>query len=560
MNIIVLDLEWNGAYSRRKKGYLNEIIEIGAVKCDENLNILDTFSCFIKPQLTKKLSSIISDLTNITDDKLDDGIAFMRAVSLFRKWSKNSVILAWGPSDVQALIENCRYFGGVQDVPFLSFYADLQLFTEKRLGLDTSRQIGLEKAAEILNIPTDSLNLHRALDDSLLAVKVLKEIYDPAALAEVTTECNDDFYNKMTFKTSYICDLHNPALDPKSLKFICPKCSANCRRVSNWDLKNKSFRAEFICKECGYNFGGRLILKQKYEGISVNKKTFPIPIIEKPREAIPQKLNNMQLGIAENGVGLLKFTDFEYENLAHCFSTRIGGVSKNEFASINLGFGRGDSNDNVRQNYKLVADALSISQESFTAGNQDHNVNIRRVGTENIGTGIWKPKDMDSIDGLCTNDAGVSLVIYCADCVPLYFYDEKNYAIGLAHAGWKGTAAGMASAMIKKMTEEFGSSPENIKAAIGPSIGPESFEVDEPVAKIFSDLSHSDKFVKDIGEGKFLVDLWECNRTVLVDAGVPLKNIIIGGVCTFKESDLLFSHRKTLGERGSNAAILTLLK
>lgn len=558
MNIIVLDLEWNGAYSRRKKGYLNEIIEIGAVKCDENLNILDTFSCFIKPQLTKKLSSIISDLTNITDDKLDDGIAFMRAVSLFRKWSKNSVILAWGPSDVQALIENCRYFGGVKTVPFLNFYADLQLFTEKRLGLDTSRQIGLEKAAEILKIPTDSLNLHRALDDSFLAVKVLKKVYDAEALLEMTTECNDDFYDRMTFKTSYICDLQNPAVDPKSLKFICPKCSSSCRRISNWELKNKSFRAEFTCKECGYSFGGRLILKQKYEGVTVNKKTFPIPIIEEPREAKPQKLGNMNLEIAENGVGLLKFNSFFSDRIIHCFSTRIGGVSKNEFAAMNLGFSRGDSDENVRENYKLMAKALSVSDKSFTAGAQDHNINIRKVGVKNIGTGIWKPKDMESIDGLCTNEMGVSLVIYCADCVPLYFYDEKNHVIGLAHAGWKGTALGMAKAMVEKLSAEFGSLPKDIKAAIGPSIGPESFEVDEPVAAVFRELAHSKHFVKDIGAGKSIVDLWECNRRILLDAGVPEENILIGGVCTLKESDLVFSHRKTLGQRGSNAAIMSL--
>ncbi|WP_099205971.1 peptidoglycan editing factor PgeF [Scatolibacter rhodanostii] len=559
MNIIVLDLEWNGSYSRRKKGYVNEIIEFGAVKCDENLVVQDTFSCFIKPQIAKKLSSIISDLTSITDEALIEGIPFMKAVSRFRKWAKNSVILTWGPSDVLALTENCHYFNGTRTVPFLKKYVDLQFFAEKRLGLSTSQQVGLGKAAELVGIHAENLEMHRALDDSLLALEILRKVYDSAELERFTTICDEEFYNRVTFKTSYICDLTNPAIDRKQLKFVCPKCGSASHKTSEWILKNKSFRAEFLCPTCGYVFAGRLIVKQKYEGISVNKKSFPIPIIEPPREALSAVVGNMNLSIAENGVGLLTFQNFFEGNAKHAFSTRIGGVSQNEFAAINLGFGRGDSDKNVKHNYNLFAEALGVPPESFVAGAQDHHTNIRRVTKENIGTGIWKPKDLESIDGLCTNELGVTLVIYCADCVPLYCYDEEHHAIGLAHAGWKGTAADMAGAMVQKMAAEFGSNPATLKVAIGPSISKDRFEVDLPVAQVFEELPNSAFFVTDTGDGKSHVDLWECNRQFLLSAGVKPENIKVGNVCTMKESDLVFSHRKTRGQRGSNAAVMALI-
>ena len=119
MNIIVLDLEWNGAYSRRLHGFINEIIEFGAVRLDSKLNITDRFSCFVKPQVTKKISSVISNLTSITDENLTDALSFMQVMSRFKKWAKDGVIATWGTSDILVLIENCRYFGGMETVPFL---------------------------------------------------------------------------------------------------------------------------------------------------------------------------------------------------------------------------------------------------------------------------------------------------------------------------------------------------------------------------------------------------------------------------------------------------------
>ena len=187
-------------------------------------------------------------------------------------------------------------------------------------------------------------------------------------------------------------------------------------------------------------------------------------------------------------------------------------------------------------------------------------MNIRQVGLSERGIGIWREKDMESIDGLCTDVPGVALVIYTADCVPLYFVDPEHHAIGLAHAGWRGTAAGMAKVMAERMQAAFGTDPRKLITAIGPSICKACFEVDEPVAAEFLKLENAEKFVSLPTEAdvKYHVDLWECNRQFLLQAGVREENITVGGVCTMCESDLIFSHRRTRGHRGSNCAMLAL--
>lgn len=559
MNIVILDLEWNGSYSRKKKGFINEVIEFGAVKCNSSLQIIDTFSCLVRPQIAKRLNTIITNLTHITDEALIGGVPFMRAVSLFRRWSKNAIVMTWSTSDILTLIENCRYFSGNQKIPFLEYYCNLQDYVQDVLSTGTHEQLGLLHAAELLELETDPTGHHRALDDSKVALEILRKIYDEKRIQPFIQTCDDDFYTRITFKTSYISDLQDPLVRRSHLRFTCPRCSAKTARQTSWQYRNKGFRAEFKCNECGYSFSGRLILKLKYEGLTVNRKTFPLPVIEPPRTADPGPVGQMQLHIAENGVGVLTFPEFSSKpELIHGFSTRIGGVSEGEFSSMNLGLSLGDSLENVQENYRRFAAAVGVPAERMVAGAQDHNTNIRRVSMEHAGIGIWLEKDMDSIDGLCTDATGLPLLIYCADCVPLYFYDGVNRAIGLAHAGWKGTAAGMGAVMVERMMREFGTVPENLQVAIGPSICKECFEVDLPVAEVFLALPCSDRFVFEGSHEKYLVDLWECNRQSLLSAGVLSENIHMGDVCSMENSDLIFSHRKTRGHRGGNAAVLCL--
>ncbi len=558
LDIVILDLEWNGTYSRRLKGYINEIIEFGAVKCGPDLAERSVFSCFVKPQVAKHISSTIQSLTSITDENLTDGMTFMQAVSRFKRWAGDCVIMTWGTSDILTLIENCRYFSGDEHVPFLSRYCDLQVFAQDRMGLGRKEQVGLSRAAELLGLDVSGMDHHRALDDSLVTLQILRRIYSRQAIAPYINLCDREFYRRITFKTTYICDLHSPLVEKSHLRFPCPKCGEESRRLTKWNLKNKSFRADFRCTCCGHLFAGRLTLKQKYEGLAVNKKTFPLPDLESPRQAAAGPVGNMELTLPQ-GVGVLRFSgwkDLDFVN--HAFTTRIGGVSEGEFASMNLGFNRGDEEDRVVENYRRFCAAAGFDPDSLVCGAQDHRISIRRVGKEQRGIGIWREKDMDSIDGLCTDDPSVTLVVYCADCVPLYFVDPEHHAIGLAHAGWRGTAAGMAKAMTERMALEFSTRPEALRVAIGPSIGRECFEVDEPVALEFLKLPQAERFVTGPQRDKYYVDLWECNRQFLLSAGVKEEHITVGQVCTMCESDLIFSHRKTRGQRGSNCAMLAL--
>lgn len=267
------------------------------------------------------------------------------------------------------------------------------------------------------------------------------------------------------------------------------------------------------------------------------------------------KLNNV------NSVPYLTYNSLsEIDFINHAFSTRLGGVSTDEFTSMNLAFNRGDSPENVTENYKRFCKSAGFDYESLTASSQDHHTFVRAVTKENVGVGIYKPKDIESVDALITNEPGVTLVTYYADCTPLFFVDTKQKAIGLAHAGWRGTVGRIGDNVIKKMQSLYGSDPSDIKAAIGPAISVCCYEVDKPCADNFLALDELDstKFVFPKGNGKFMIDLLETNRQILVHAGVKNENITVSDVCTNCNSELLWSHRATKGHRGTMSAFMCI--
>ncbi len=267
------------------------------------------------------------------------------------------------------------------------------------------------------------------------------------------------------------------------------------------------------------------------------------------------KLNNV------NSVPYLTYNSLsEIDFINHAFSTRLGGVSTDEFTSMNLAFNRGDSPENVTENYKRFCKSAGFDYESLTASSQDHHTFVRAVTKENVGVGIYKPKDIESVDALITNEPGVTLVTYYADCTPLFFVDTKQKAIGLAHAGWRGTVGRIGDNVIKKMQSLYGSDPSDIKAAIGPAISVCCYEVDKPCADNFLALDELDstKFVFPKGNGKFMIDLLETNRQILVHAGVKNENITVSDVCTNCNNELLWSHRATKGHRGTMSAFMCI--
>ena len=243
----------------------------------------------------------------------------------------------------------------------------------------------------------------------------------------------------------------------------------------------------------------------------------------------------------------------------HGFSTRLGGVSDGIFQSMNLSFTRGDDDASVSENFCRFCDAIGVRAEDVVVSAQTHTTNIYNATADDRGRGITRKRGYTDIDGLITDEPNVVLCTQYADCVPLFFVDPLRRVVATSHAGWRGTVGGIAQTTVERMTADYGCLPENIIAAIGPSIGKCCFEVDTPVYDAFSKLSFFDGtcFTAD-GDDKYHIDLWEINRRYMLQVGVKLDNITVTDLCTRCHPTLFWSHRYTGGQRGSLAAFIAL--
>lgn len=247
----------------------------------------------------------------------------------------------------------------------------------------------------------------------------------------------------------------------------------------------------------------------------------------------------------------------------HLFSTRMGGVSEGIYASMNLSYSRGDKKESVDENFRRMAEIFDTTPDKIVCSKQTHTTNVRLVTGKDCGKGVVRPLDYDDVDGLITNEPGILLCTSYADCVPLYFVDTKNRTIGLAHSGWRGTVNRMGDAMLKAMNDAYGTKPEDVLAAIGPSICQDCYEVGQEVADFFKQNFSKDWecLLKDgKSAGKYQLNLWEANRRILLNAGVPESHIAVTDLCTCCNSDYLFSHRASQGKRGNLAAFMELRK
>lgn len=242
----------------------------------------------------------------------------------------------------------------------------------------------------------------------------------------------------------------------------------------------------------------------------------------------------------------------------HLFTTRTGGVSSGIYATMNLSFSRGDDPLNVMENYRRIGEVLGTDPEHMVASRQTHTTNIHTVTEKDCGNGISRASSYEDIDGLVTDVPGIALVTYYADCVPLYFVDPVHRAIGLAHSGWRGTVAGMGACMVQFMQEHFHSRPEDLVTAIGPSICADCYEIGEEVAEQVRGHFPEEVLQKGKAPGKYQLDLWQANRSILLNAGVLPEHIAVTDVCTCHNPEYLFSHRASHGQRGNLAAFLML--
>lgn len=247
--------------------------------------------------------------------------------------------------------------------------------------------------------------------------------------------------------------------------------------------------------------------------------------------------------------------------LKNAVSTRLGGVSKDYLASMNLGFNRGDLDENVIRNHEIFANAIGVNPKNIVTGNQTHTTNVKVVTKDDCGKGIYRDRNYTDIDGLITNEKGIVLATYYADCVPLLIVDTKNKAIGLSHSGWRGTVGKIGKVTIEKMGELYGTKPEDIVACIDPSICQKCYEISEEVAVQFKEAfpDNIKEILIDKGNGKYQLDLWECNRINFKEAGVLPENIKVTDICTCHNTDVLFSHRGHNGKRGNLGAFLSIV-
>lgn len=275
--------------------------------------------------------------------------------------------------------------------------------------------------------------------------------------------------------------------------------------------------------------------------------------------------NRMQVKRNRAGeVEYLTFPILEQTGLVrHLFTTRVGGVSKGIYSTMNVSYTRGDDKEAVDENFRRIAGVLGCSLADIVCSDQTHTTNLRVAGRSDGGKGILTPRDYTDIDGLLTDEPGLVLATFYADCVPLYFVDTKRKAIALAHSGWRGTVARMGKCVIEKMRECYRTDPSDIVAVIGPSICQECYEVSEDVAEAFvrefKKPGQADELLQNKGGGKYQLDLWRANEFILEEAGIRREHIQVTDLCTCHNSGYLFSHRATNGKRGNLGAFFGLL-
>lgn len=277
MSIVFLDLEWNNAYSKIHKRFVNEIIEIGAVKLDDQYNEIDRFDIIIRSQITKRLCTRFKSLTNISNEQMREGVPFDEAIKRFLFWcGKNFLTVTWSNSDLYAIIENFQLFYDKFPNNCFETYLDLQRFYHFIFKRDNGNQISLKSAAENLEIPLQDIALHRASDDSAVTAEIFKKIAKLGDINEFVTDTRtNDFYERLSFKPYCIDDINSEYITSDDLSFVC-ECGHKAKPVSEWKVTNKQFSNIFVCGACKNRFLGRVRIKKHFDYTKVKKSILPI--------------------------------------------------------------------------------------------------------------------------------------------------------------------------------------------------------------------------------------------------------------------------------------------
>lgn len=246
--------------------------------------------------------------------------------------------------------------------------------------------------------------------------------------------------------------------------------------------------------------------------------------------------------------------------VSHGFSTREGGITVDPpKASLNLSWTRCGSPEEVIANFKIFAEGAGIDYDDMAVVNHEHGANVLRIAHEHRGRGFYKDP-LPPCDGIITGDPTVTLVTSHADCGAYFFYDPVHRAIGMAHAGWKGTLLRIGAEMARRMAEEFDTDPSDIIAATGPCICRDCFEVDADLGEKFQSEFGYPGISRPGRQGKAYVDLELAAAVQFVEAGIRPESITLMNACTYENRQHFFSHRRDKGITGSMAAYIKLIQ
>lgn len=291
MNYIILDLEWNNTYFKRENRFVNEILQIGAVRLNEKFDICDSFQVIVKSSLTKRISKRVKDLTGITNEQMLEGVSLEEAVYRYNVWSGNdAVTMTWSNSDLYAILENSKIFLNDSLTLNIGKYLNLQAYVQNELkisGVELKNQISLNNAATLLNVSTEGFELHNAKDDSALAALLLKRTYNKKRFSALINDTSDpEFYANLTFKPYYISNIRDERINKNYLIFSCPNCEKPVKRTKKWKYRNNWLRTQFYCKFCQINLKGMISAKQTFNKVVIKKRILPISAVEEGKENV----------------------------------------------------------------------------------------------------------------------------------------------------------------------------------------------------------------------------------------------------------------------------------
>lgn len=272
MNYIIMDLEWNNSFLKSAEKFINEIIEIGAVKLDSKLNTVDTFSSLVRPVVSRKLRSRIKNLTHITNEDVRNGEPFSKVIADFARWvGEDAVIMTWGDTDIRTLQTNFKYFLDTKNIAFITKYVDLQRYCQCFINMENVQQAGLSYAAQCLEIDPEKFPHHRALDDSLLSAECFKKVFDENKLNEFIKVCDSEFYARLDFRPYVIKDKNDPLIDKNLFNCYCDICGGKVEVKKKWKFMNQSFRGVFFCPNCNREFRVNLRVKKFYDRLDIKR-------------------------------------------------------------------------------------------------------------------------------------------------------------------------------------------------------------------------------------------------------------------------------------------------